>query len=508
MDVTKLLSGFQPDPQAQQPMYRQIAGIIGEKISDLILPAGTRLPPERELALLFGVSRTTTINAYRHLERQGLVITRVGSGTYVAEPPAGRRDEGPAVPWMQLLTPFPQMPLSSVLRELLNVSTTGGIISLAAGMPDPALYPADLLQQLVTPGNQDINPADLGHIATEGYGPLRHLVAEMLAGRGINTAPDHVMITAGSQQGLYLISKALLEPGDYVVVESPTFIGAHQVFRATGARILGLPTAGQFPFALLEDYLIRYRPKLLYLIPTHHNPTGRVMAEAERQELLRLVARHRLVVLEDDPYSDLCYGEKPPLSLKAMDTYGGVVYLSTFSKVLFPGLRTGYAVVHPALLNRMTLEKQFIDLHTNNLAQWLLCRLLKSGSLPAHLAMVRREYKKRRDTLAKALRRHCGDELSFETPQGGFYLWCRLNRSVSTGRVLHEATRQGISFVPGEAFYTNPQQGEREIRLCFATHTEDQLQEAARRLARTLAGLGKADRGKELAENPTIKPLI
>ncbi|MDQ7791027.1 MAG: PLP-dependent aminotransferase family protein [Clostridia bacterium] len=451
-----ILPGRKNIVNIQQPIYLQIAGIIGDKIINLVFPTGTKLPPERELAALFGVSRTTAINAYRYLEQQGMVVTRVGSGTYVAELADGREDEGPAVPWVQLMTPFPQMPLSTVLREILNISVSDGSISLAAGMPDPALYPADILHQIVARSDKGINPADLGHIATEGYGPLRRLVAEMLADRGISTGTDKVMITAGSQQGLYLISKALLEPGDYVVVESPTFIGAHQVFRASGARILSLPLGGPFPFALLEDYLVRYRPKLMYLIPTYHNPTGRVMPETERRELLRLAARHRLVVLEDDPYSDLCYGEKPPASLKAMDTYGGVVYLSTFSKILFPGLRTGYVAAHPALLNRMAMEKQFIDLHTNNLAQWLLCRLLESGALPVHLELVSREYKKRRDALAKALRRQCGDDLSFETPQGGFYLWCRLNRLVSSSRLLHEATREGLSFVPGEAFYAYP----------------------------------------------------
>lgn len=509
MDISKLLSGSQPNPLSRRPIYLQIADVIGENINKQVFPGGTKLPPERELAALFGVSRTTAINAYRHLEQQGLVTTKVGSGTYVANLGAERKDEAPpVVPWMQLMTPFPEMPLSTMLREILNVSASEGSISLAAGMPDPALYPVDLLRQIVARSNEGINQADLGHIPTEGYTPLRRLVTGMLADRGINTDADNVMITAGSQQGLYLIAKALLEPGDYVVVESPTFIGAHQVFRAAGARILGLPVGAQFPFALLEDYLIRYRPKLLYLIPTYHNPTGRVMPEAERSELLRLAARHRLVVLEDDPYSLLSHGDPPPASLKAMDTYGGVVYLSTFSKILFPGLRTGYCVTHPALLNRMAMEKQFIDLHTNNLGQLLLCWLLESGALAGHLKLVCEEYRKRRDALTKALRRRCGDDLSFETPQGGFYLWCRINARISAGRLLQEATGEGLSFVPGEAFYAHPSQGEREFRLCFATHSEDRLQEAAQRLTRALATVLKAGTEREAPGTHTIKPII
>ncbi|MFA7468592.1 MAG: PLP-dependent aminotransferase family protein, partial [Desulfotomaculaceae bacterium] len=251
MDISKILTGAQVEPQSRQPMYLQIAGIIGEKIRGLILTSGTKLPPERELAALFGVSRTTAINAYRYLEQQGLVVTRVGSGTYVAELLNGTAEEGSAVPWIQLMTPFPRLPLSTMLREILDIDFSGDTISLAAGMPDPALYPVELLQHIMGGSDNSINPIDLGHIPTEGYGPLRRLVARLLADRDIESTGENVMITAGSQQGLYLLSKALLEPGDYVVVESPTFIGAHQVFSASGARILGLPITGRSNFNML-----------------------------------------------------------------------------------------------------------------------------------------------------------------------------------------------------------------------------------------------------------------
>jgi DNA-binding transcriptional MocR family regulator len=166
-------------------MYLQMASIIGEKIRSRVFPAGTKLPPERELASLFGVSRTTAINAYRCLEQQGLVVTKVGSGTYVAALPAGAEEEGGAMPWGQLLTPFPRLLLSTVLREILEVDFSGGSISLAAGMPDPGLYPVELVQRIMAGSDKSLNQVDLGHIPTEGYGPLRRLVARMLAEREI-----------------------------------------------------------------------------------------------------------------------------------------------------------------------------------------------------------------------------------------------------------------------------------------------------------------------------------
>lgn len=507
MNISKLQSGFKLDPHAAQPLYLQIANLLKGKIISHALPAGAKLPPERELAALFGVSRTTSINAYRCLEQQGLVETKAGSGTYVAGLPVSRDNALPGVPWHQLFTPTPQSPLSSILRELVDTNLDPGNISLATGMPDPALYPVKLLQEIFANGKDGANKADLGHIPTEGYGPLRLSVAELLAGKGIRLPMENIMITAGSQQGLYLISKVLLEPGDYVLVESPTFVGAHQVFQASGARVLSLPVAGAFPFALLEDYLIRYRPKLLYMIPTYHNPTGRVLPENQRRELLQLAARHRLVILEDDPYSDLYYGAEPPPSLKATDNYGGVVYLSTFSKILFPGLRIGYVAAHPALINRLALEKQYIDLHSNNLAQILLCRLLEQGYLPAHLELVRGEYKKRRDALAQALRHFCRQELTFDIPEGGFYLWCRIQAPVLSGRLLHEAAKAGISFVPGEAFYSTPD-GEREMRLCFTTHPAHLLSEAARRLSEVLDKITRTGKRKETPFVMPVRPIV
>lgn len=511
MDVSKYLSGLALDRSKTKPLYLQAAELIGQKILNRILPTGTRLPPERELAGLLGVSRTTAINAYRQLEQQCLVITRGGSGTYVSElEDAAVEEVAPGVPWPQLFTPGPRDALSSIIRELLDSSAGGGSISMAVGAPDPSFYPAEFIQQVMAGYPDKEGPheqADLGHMATEGYLPLRGMLGDWLAQKGIEVTQENLLVSTGSQQGIYLAAKVLLEPGDYVVVESPTYIGAHQVFRARGARILTLPMENAFPLGLLEDYLIRHRPKLLYTMPTYHNPTGRVMPLRERKELLRLAARHRLVILEDDPYSELFYGEQPPLSLKALDHYGGVIYLGTFSKILCPGLRTGYVAAHPAVINRLALEKQFVDLHSNNLSQWLIYKMLKEGFLQSHLESVRGEYKKRRDALSRGLLRHCGGRLSFDDPGGGFYLWCSVRPPVSYGRLLQQCSREGVSLVPGEAFF--PAADSRgEIRLCFASNPENILTEGARRLARALGQSPGPGGVGETQVNREVRPII
>lgn len=485
MDIAKELSGIKLDPHSAVPLYLQIAKIIAEKIENQLFPEETKLPPERNLAKIFAVSRTTAINAYRHLEEQELISTKIGSGTYVSKIHSSQVKATPPVPWEQLFVPHLKNPLSSILRDLVAAFSVPGSIPLAAGMPDPALYPVSIFEDLLTKHLPNLSPSDLGHIPIEGYQPLRQSLAKMQTAHGIVAEPDNILMLTGSQQGLYLITRTLIEPGDYVVVDSPTYIGAIQAFQASGARILSLPRSSNLPLEMLEDYLIRYRPKFFYTIPTFQNPTGRVLSLNQRRELLDLAAKHRLVIIEDDPYSHLHYDQPPPPSLKALDHYGGVLYLSTFSKIIFPGLRTGWLVGPPSVINRLAQEKQYIDMHSNNLTQWLLHLFLESGNLDSHLTFVRQEYKKRRDAMTSSIRRFCGDALSFTVPQGGLYLWCQINANLTSNRLLHEASKAGVTFVPGEAFYTN-QWGSQEIRLCFSAHEEAKLIQGIKRIAKIL----------------------
>jgi DNA-binding transcriptional MocR family regulator len=481
MDITKVLNGIRIDPASTASMYLQLANIFMTKIQDSTLPAGTKLPPERELAHLLAVSRTTIINAYRLLEERGLITTRVGSGTYVAELSAIDQ-QAPAMPWEQLLTPQYHSPLSSLLRTLVAAPTADKTISFAAGMPDPLFYPLNIMEEALS-GEQYLDRADYGYIATDGYPPLKCSLAAWQTRQGIQTSPEQTLIVSGSQQGLYLIVKAFVEPRDYVIVESPTYLGAIQLLESSGARILCLPQSASLNLELLEDYLIRYRPKLFYTIPTFQNPTGRIMSRRDRQELIRLGARYRLAIVEDDPYSQLYYSQQPPPSLKSLDTYGGVIYLGTFSKILFPALRIGWVTAEPLVVNRLAQEKQYIDLHSNNLSQKIVHLCLEQDYLEAHLVMIRSEYKKRRDTMANALRRYCSGHLDFELPEGGFYLWCDVHPPASPTELLRCAAAEGVTFVPGQAFYVNDA-ATRQIRLCFVTHNEALLIEGIRRLGR------------------------
>jgi len=487
MDISKCFSALKLDPQSGIPLYRQIGEFILQLVREKALPPQAKLPPERELSDLLGVSRTTAINTYRYLEKKGIAQTRVGSGTYlIAQDPVSpvSATEASVIPWEQLYLPFPQTPQTSILRELVSANYSGNNISLAAGMPDPAFYPLTIMQGLFGRFS-DAYARDFGHIATEGYPPLKKSIAELLSAKGIAAQPEEIMVVSGSQQGLYLLSKVFIRPGDYVMVESPTYIGAIQTFQLAGARLLTVPSSERLDLGLIEDYLIRYRPKLFYILPTYQNPTGRVIPLEERQRLMQLAAKHRLIMIEDDAYGDLYYCGKPPLPLKALDKNGGVIYLSTFSKVLFPGLRTGWVTAPQDVIRRLSLEKQYADLHSNNLVQWLLTHYLNNGYLSDHLKRIREEYRLRRDAACKAIHRYCGTYLQFIPPEGGYYLWCRLASGISPSILLYEAARNGVSFVPGEVFYPNANSPS-HIRLCFTTHSPEQLTEGIRRLAQSL----------------------
>lgn len=488
----------------------QIGEFILKLIKEKALPPQAKLPPERELSYLLGVSRTTAINTYRYLEKKGVAQTRVGSGTYlIARDSASQVSTTgvsvSAIPWEQLYLPFPQTPQTSILRELVSANDSENHISLAAGMPDPAFYPLLIMQELFGRFS-DASARDFGHIATDGYLPLKKTIAGLLAAKGIAAQSEEIMVVSGSQQGLYLLSKVFIEPGDYVMVESPTYIGAIQTFQQAGARFLTVPSSDRLDLALIEDYLIRYRPKLFYILPTYQNPTGRVISLEERQRLMQLAAKHRLILIEDDAYGDLYYSGKPPQPLKALDENGRVIYLGTFSKILFPGLRTGWVNAPQEVITRLSLEKQYADLHSNNLAQWLLTEYLNEGYLNDHLTKIREEYRLRRNAACKAMYRYCGSYLQFTLPEGGYYLWCRLAAGISPSSLLYEAARNGVSFVPGDVFYPNANSPS-HIRLCFTTHSPEQLTEGIRRLAQSLKNAAKDISHKRKITGQSI-PLI
>ncbi len=488
------------DKASAVPVYLQIRDAIREQILSGRLAGGEKLLPERKLASALRINRSTVLAAYRELKDEGLVEARVGSGTVVKAPPPRPGGPGPfpaaPLPWRSLFGSSAAREHDPLLRDLLELTERRDVLSLAAGLPAPELLPIDTFSRIAVEVLAEHGAEALLHSPTEGLTPFRESLAALTASRGIPCTAAEVLVTSGSQQGLDLAARVFLDPGDAVVVEEPTYFGALEAFRTAQVRLLGVPVDGDgMRTDLLEALLERHRPKLIYTLPTFQNPSGAVMSLARRRHLLELAARHGVPVLEDDSYSDLRYDGEPLPALAALDAAdaGGtgdsgarVLYLSSLSKVLVPGFRLGWLRAPEPVVRQLALAKQAIDLHSGTLGQLLVDRFLRDGLFAPHAALLRREYARRRAAILGALSELAPGRLSFVRPAGGYYVWARAGVGVLEGRLLAEAAREGVAFLPGAACHVHPP-AETFLRLNFTHQTPERIREGVGRLARALA---------------------
>lgn len=385
---------------------------------------------------------------------------------------------------------------TSAIRELFKLLGKPGIISFAGGFPDSALFDVDGIRAASQQALQDEPGAALQYGATEGYQPLREQLARFMASKGArDVAPENLIVTTGSQQALDLLGKTLINPGDKVIVEGPTFLATIQCFRLYGAELISAPIDGHGVQAdALEQLIEEHKPKFVYLIPTFGNPSGALLGLERRKRVLEMAVKHQTVIVEDDPYGDLYFGAAPPPSLLALSSQvpGSrdlLVHCGSLSKVLSPGLRVGWMVAPPALLANATMCKQFSDAHTSTFAQATAAHYLQAGRMPATLAKVRAVYAERAQAMGDALRKNLGDAIDFVQPQGGLFFWARLTGAggkMADGNVLAQrAIEKGVAFVPGTPFFcAHPDHA--TLRLSFATADVDKIREGVARLAQAL----------------------
>jgi DNA-binding transcriptional MocR family regulator len=385
---------------------------------------------------------------------------------------------------------------TSAIRELFKLLGKPGIISFAGGFPDPAMFDVDGIREAVNAALTENPGAALQYGATEGYTPLREQLAAFMASKGCqDVAPENLIVTTGSQQALDLIGKTMIEPGDKVIVEGPTFLATIQCFRLYGAEVISAPIdAHGVKTDELEKLMAEHKPKFVYLIPTFGNPSGALLSLERRKQVLEMAVKHQTLVVEDDPYGDLYFGEAPPPSLLALsDSVPGsrelLVHCGSLSKVLSPGLRVGWMIGPDELLARATMCKQFSDAHTSTFAQATAAQYLKAGRMPATLAHVRKVYGERAAAMGEALRRELGAAVSFEQPQGGLFFWASLTgeggKTRDAGEFAKKAIEQLVAFVPGAPFYAaNPDMA--TFRLSFATADIAKIDEGVGRLGNAL----------------------
>jgi len=385
---------------------------------------------------------------------------------------------------------------TSAIRELFKLLGKPGIISFAGGFPDSAMFDVEGIQH----ASQHVlahepGPA-LQYGATEGYPALREQLSGFMASKGVTGLnPDGLIVTTGSQQALDLIGKTMLDPQDTVIVEAPTFLATIQCFRLYGPRVIGAPIdAHGVDVDALEALVVQHKPKLIYLVPTFGNPSGAMLSLERRLRILELAVRHQVLVVEDDPYGDLYFGEPPPPSLLALTervpgSRDWLAHCGSLSKVLSPGLRVGWLIAPPELLSRATMCKQFSDAHTSTFAQATAAQYLKSGRMPATLDKVRQVYAQRAQAMGEALQRELGAAVRFTQPQGGLFFWAYLTGAggaPSDGQVLAKlAIDKGVAFVPGAPFYAD-QPDHSSLRLSFATADENKIRDGMGRLGQAV----------------------
>ncbi len=470
------------------PLFMQIAAALRERILSGLLHEGTPLPPERDLARRLGVNRSTVVKAYGELKADGFLEARVGRGTVVSVLETERgKAPGRVEPleWDSLFNPDPGS-CGDLFSEMMSVNGREGVISFASGFPDPSLFPSEVFASLQRELLSSDPKAQFLPSPVEGFAPLRESIAELLADRGIDVPPRDVMVLSGSQQGLDFTARTFLSPGDTVLAEKSTFFGALEIFRTVGARVVGIPMDREgMRTDLLESAIRRHNPRLVYTLPTFQNPTGITMSLERRHELLETAGRFGLPVVEDDPYGELRYEGSPLPPLKALDRNGCVIYLSSFSKVLFLGLRVGWVSAPPPVIERFSRVKQMTDLHVNTPAQILLDRFLRGGHYAPHLDRVRSAYGEKRDRLAESLSRHRSRiGWDWEMPEGGYYLWCGLPGFFPMRAFIARASENRVAFLPGQAFCTDGVTRQNRIRLNFTHVPVPDIEEGARRLAR------------------------
>lgn len=379
----------------------------------------------------------------------------------------------------------------SVIREILKVTEKPGIISFAGGLPSPRTFPVDAFAAACATVLRDDGNAALQYASSEGFAPLRAMVADMLPW---DVDPDQVLITTGSQQGLDLVAKVLVDAGSRVLVETPTYLGALQAFTPMEPTIVSVDSDDQgLRVADLEArHAAGDAPRFLYVLPNFQNPTGRTMGEARRQALVRSAAALGLPIVEDNPYGDLWFDQPPPLPLTARNP-DGCIYLGSFSKVLAPGLRLGFLVAPAAVYPKLLQAKQAADLHSPGFNQRMIAEVMQDGFLGRHVPTIRALYKAQRDAMLAALEREMpnaqqsdpDDRVSWNTPQGGMFLWLRLPRGMDAVALLPRAVDKGVAFVPGMPFFAD-QPDPRCLRLSFVTASVAEIDRGIAALAQAV----------------------
>jgi len=472
----------QLDHGSEVPLYRQLHEQFAGRIRSGDIADGERLPATRELAGSLGLNRTTVAAAYELLEAEGMIAGRVGKGSFVtaATSSAALATDSFGVRWPALL----ERGEAAMVPSALGRET----ISFATSWPSRELFPLDEFRASCAAVLARADLADILQLGSPaGYEPLRRHLMEAARQHGLAGPADDLLITNGCQQGLDLVGRVLLRPGDAVAVEDPVYPGLKNLLTGMGARLAAVPVgADGMEVSRLARVLERERPKLIVVTPDFQNPTGATLPLAARRALLEAARAAGVPVVENDPYSELRYQGEPLPALKQLDDHGGTVLLRSFSKASFPGLRVGWVVGPKPLLDRLRQAKEAADLHSDQLSQAVLLEFAESGRLAAHLARMLEAGRDRLRATLAACREFLPAGARWTTPEGGMNLWLRLPEPLDAASLLGRAQKEGVSFLPARYFAVS-RHDPGGLRLSFAGLSTVEIREGLSILGRIVS---------------------
>ncbi len=373
---------------------------------------------------------------------------------------------------------------SDPVGDILKVAGKPGIISFAGGLPAPELFPIAGVKKAAEEVMDEDGAAALQYGSAKGVGKLIDTVVQRSKRDGVVTDADHVMISTGSQQAIDLTGKMFVDPGDTVIIERPTYLCAVDVFRSYGAHFVGvdMDDDGMRMDQLEQAIIDNPNTKVIYTVPNFQNPTGRTMSVERRKQMVQIAEKYNVMILEDNPYGAIRFtGENIP-AVKSFDKTGHVIYMSTFSKILAPGIRVGWIVAGPQLIKKFTFMKQSADVHTDNFVQFVVAKFFAENDVEAHIKKISAMYVKRKDVMINAMKKYFPSDVKFSNPDGGMFLWVEVPGDVNTQAMFDECIKNNVAFVPGEPFYANNAPSGR-FRLNFSNTPEDQIEIGIKRLA-------------------------
>ncbi|MBI6874492.1 PLP-dependent aminotransferase family protein [Clostridium aciditolerans] len=441
---------WKPNKNSSIPLYKQIVDYIKEKIATGEWSISSKLPAQRELAERFEVNRSTVVEALDELKAEGLIEGKSGGGTIIVNNTWSLLASTPPPNWQSYISSGIHKPNLSIIQAINKFEYKENMIRLGTGELSPELFPKEMMKVVLDSVGDKIE--SLGYEEPKGSLYLRQIISQYLKKYEINASPDSILIVSGSLQALQLISLGILHPGSAVLSEKPSYIKSLHVFQSAGMRVKGIPMDDQgIRISEIMNNLNK-ATTLLYTIPTFHNPTGIVMPQHKRNELLEVCEKARLPIIEDDAYRDLWLDTEPPLPLKAKDKNGSVLYMGTISKSLAAGIRIGWLIGPEPVIERLGDIKMQTDYGSSSLSQWALAEWISSGLYEKYLEELREKLRVRRQVALNALEKYFSDIATWNKPSGGFYIWLKLKKQISMEKLFYLCCDNGILINPGNVY--------------------------------------------------------